>query len=286
MPNDAVKLRCAAYHLLHDHLLIAYFMQKLTRHSLTLLLISFIATSLTACSWLGLGKKPAVVQSVKLTNAERKREVPLAIYLPNNAKVCTKISLCRVVIFNHGYGVKHTEYSYLAQAFAEQGVLVVSVQHDLPGDPPLEMQGDLVKLRTPAWQRGAETILFVRESLKATYEGYDWKRMMVVGHSNGGDIAAWLANSLPQEVGALITLDHRRVPIARRALPRVLTLRSTDMQPDEGVLPTEAEQQSLNIAVAQLTDAKHNDMADDGPASVKAQVVSYVQRFVDNISLR
>jgi pimeloyl-ACP methyl ester carboxylesterase len=260
--------------------------QCLSASLVSALLLACITTLLPACAWLGFGKKPAVVQSLKLTNAERKREVPLAIYLPDNARACTKVALCRVAIFNHGYGVKHTEYSYLAQAFAEQGVLVVSVQHDLPGDEPLAMQGDIAKLRNPVWQRGAQTILFVRDSLKATYEGYDWKRMLVVGHSNGGDIAAWLANSLPQEVGALITLDHRRVPLARRALPRVLTLRSTDMQADEGVLPTEAEQQALNITVAQLSDAKHNDMADDGPASVKAQVVSYVQRFVDNISLR
>jgi hypothetical protein len=58
------------------------------------------------------------------------------------------------------------------------------------------------------------------------------------------------------------------------------------MQADEGVLPTEAEQQSLNINVVQLTDAKHNDMTDEGPEPVKAQIVSYVQRFIDNIALK
>jgi predicted esterase len=247
---------------------------------------AIITTQLTACAWLGYGKKPAVVQSMKLVNTERKRDVPLAIYLPSEPARCTKTTLCRVVMLNHGYGVMHTEYSFLAQAFAEQGLLVVSIQHDLPGDEPLAMQGDIVKLRTPAWQRGAETILFVRDALKPKYEGYDWKRMIVVGHSNGGDIAASLANGLPQDIAALITLDHRRVPLARRALPRVLTLRSTDMQADEGVLPTEAEQQSLNINVVQLTDAKHNDMTDEGPEPVKAQIVSYVQRFIDNIALK
>lgn len=259
---------------------------RLPRTLLIYFAAAFIATQLSACVWLGITKKPAVVQSMKLVNPERKRDVPLAIYLPSDPKRCTKTALCRVAIINHGYGVKHTEYSFLAQAFAEQGLLVVSIQHDLPTDEPLAMEGDIVKQRTPVWQRGAETILFVRDALKAKYEGYDWKRMIVVGHSNGGDIAASLANGLPQDIAALITLDHRRVPLAHRALPRVLTLRSTDMQADEGVLPTEAEQQSLNISVVQLSDAKHNDMTDDGPETVKAQIVSYVQRFIDNISLR
>ncbi len=187
---------------------------------------------------------------------------------------------------SHGDGVMHAQYSFLAQALTAQGLLVVSVQHDLPGDAPLAIEGDIATQRTPAWQRGAETILFVRDALKASYEGYDWKRMIVVGHAEGGDIAAWLANGLPQDVAALITLDHRHVPLARRALPRVLTLRSSDTQADAGVLPTEAEQQSLNISVVQLTEAKHNDMTDDGPEVVKTQIVSYVQRFIDNISLR
>lgn len=266
-----------------------HFFTRLFSVLLALLLAGCSAVS-SVGSWFGMGKKPAVVQSIKLTNAQRKREVPVAVYLPLNAKLCTKASLCKVVMLNHGYGVKHTEYSYLAQTFAEQGMLVVSIQHDLPGDPLLAMEatseGDIVKLLTPVWQRGAEAMMFVRESLKPRYELYDWKRVMVVGHSNGGDIAAYLANSLPQEVSALITLDHRRVPLPRRALPRVLTLRSSDMQADEGVLPNEAEQKSLNIAVVQLADAKHNDMADDGPDAVKAQIVAQVQRFVDDISLR
>jgi predicted esterase len=254
-----------------------------------LISLAFVLSALSACSWFGGGTKntTSITQQLTLFNAERKRDVPLAITSASDAaKRCTKASLCRVVIFSHGYGSKHSDYSYLSQALAAQGLLFVSVQHELPGDPPLAMEGDIAKLRTPVWQRGAETILFVRESLKSRFDMYDWRHPIVMGHSNGGDISIYLANSLPQELGAVVTLDHRRVPIPRRALPRVLTLRSSDVPADEGVLPTVTEQQSLNIEVVQLADARHEDMSDKGPAPLKAFIVAHITRFLDNISMR
>jgi len=42
-----------------------------------------------------------------------------------------------VAILNHGNTVKFTEYSFLANAFAARGYLTVSIQHDLPSDPPM-----------------------------------------------------------------------------------------------------------------------------------------------------
>ena len=39
-----------------------------------------------------------------------------------------------VVIINHGYQIKNTEYSFIAQALAAHGYFVVSIQHDLVTD--------------------------------------------------------------------------------------------------------------------------------------------------------
>src|SRR3974377_45631 len=42
-----------------------------------------------------------------------------------------------VAVFNHGNTVKNTEYSFLANVMAARGYEVVSIQHDLPTDPPM-----------------------------------------------------------------------------------------------------------------------------------------------------
>ena len=42
-----------------------------------------------------------------------------------------------VAILNHGNTVKFTEYSFLANIFAARGYEVISIQHDLPTDPPM-----------------------------------------------------------------------------------------------------------------------------------------------------
>lgn len=42
-----------------------------------------------------------------------------------------------VAILNHGNTVKLTEYSFLANALAARGYMVVSIQHDLETDDPM-----------------------------------------------------------------------------------------------------------------------------------------------------
>ena len=42
-----------------------------------------------------------------------------------------------VAIISNGNTVKNTEYSFLANTFAARGYLVVSIQQDIPTDPPL-----------------------------------------------------------------------------------------------------------------------------------------------------
>lgn len=70
-----------------------------------------------------------------------------------------------VVIINHGYTVKNTEYSFLANALAAQGYFVVSIQHDLKADTNFPKTGTLYEQRKPLWDRGVVNILFVIKSL-------------------------------------------------------------------------------------------------------------------------
>src|SRR5437763_474797 len=42
-----------------------------------------------------------------------------------------------VAVVNHGNTVKNTEYSFLANVLAARGYEVLSIQHDLPTDPPM-----------------------------------------------------------------------------------------------------------------------------------------------------
>ena len=52
-----------------------------------------------------------------------------------------------VVIINHGYGAKNTEYSFIANVLADKGYFVISIQHDLESDAPLPRTGNLFERR-------------------------------------------------------------------------------------------------------------------------------------------
>lgn len=47
------------------------------------------------------------------------------------------------VIISHGYGAKNTEYSSIAKHCVDLEYNVISIQHDLPTDPPLPRKGKL-----------------------------------------------------------------------------------------------------------------------------------------------
>src|SRR5690606_15212549 len=104
-------------------------------------------------------------ESLTLTDTGRARDIPVQLYFPAAGPKCTRRRSCPVAILSPGYGLPHTGYSFLADMFASEGYLVVAVQHDLPSDPPLTGKGDLIKVRTPAWQRGAENLRFVKAQL-------------------------------------------------------------------------------------------------------------------------
>lgn len=210
----------------------------------------------------------------------RDRKIPLEISYPLDATGCTVGTPCPVAFVSAGYGVPHTAYSFLVSQLNRLGYLVVAVGHELPGDPPLSVKGDLYQTRSENWRRGANTLVFLQQTLKPRYPSYDFNALLLVGHSNGGDISAWLVNEGKAYVKAIITLDHRRVPLPRKKDIGVLSIRASDFPADKGVLPSEQEQQQYGSCVVKIPQAKHNDMSDYGPPWLKQRISALVKDYL------
>ena len=242
-------------------------------------ILSILAMALAGCAATGRAQE-STVSSLVLVDSARERSIPVELYFPEERADCTAARRCSVAIISPGYRIGHTDYSFIADALTELGYLAVSVQHELASDPPLATGGNLFSARTPDWQRGAENLRYVRESLRVRHPHFDWDHVTLIGHSNGGDISAWLARESPDFAEALITLDHRRVPLPRAAVPRVLSIRAGDFPADEGVLPTPDEQSAHDACIERMQAARHNDMHDGGPVGLKQSMARSISRFL------
>ena len=217
-----------------------------------------------------------IASSASISNAQtiydesRDRKIPIEITLPQTAKNCNEESRCPVALLSAGYGVSYLKYAFLANHLNDLGYLVVAIGHELPNDPPLSTSGNLFETRSENWRRGAQTLDFIRSNLSKRLLNYDFNNLTLVGHSNGGDISSWLANENKSFISALITLDHRRVPLPRDTDIKVLSIRASDFPADKGVLPSASEQS--NICVVKIPDSRHNDMSDYGPEWLKNEI--------------
>ncbi len=227
------------------------------------------------------GGKSLATQSIELWDARRERRIPLQLSFPVGQRDCTRTRPCPVAFVSPGYGLAHTDYSYIARALASAGYLVVAIQHDLPTDPALARTGDLFASRMPTWRRGAENLRFVRDTLSRTHTGYDWPQLVLIGHSNGGDLSALAVHESPTLAATLVTLDHRRHPLPRDASIRVLSLRGSDFEADVGVLPT-PDEPDTGMCITKLADARHNDMNDHGPVALQSEIVQRLREFLEH----
>lgn len=225
-------------------------------------------------------------QSIDVLDESRNRTIPIKIYNPVNADKCFVESKCPVVILSAGYGIPHTKYSFLVEQFNERGYLTVAIRHELPNDPPLSTSGNLFKTRSENWIRGANTLEFIRDYLIIDYQNYDFDNLLLVGHSNGGDISSWLGNEGKTYISGIITLDYRRVPLPRNSAIKVLSIRASDFPADKDVLPTVTEQSEYGSCVVKIDASKHNDMWDKGPETLKNRIVSLVKYHLDGVSCK
>jgi hypothetical protein len=191
-----------------------------------------------------------------------------------------------VAVLNHGNTVKFTEYSFLANVFAARGYLAVSIQHDLPTDPPMVTKvGELYVGRLPQYQRGLANIRFAIEEMKRVQPNADYDRVVMVGHSNGGDISMYFAKLYPDNVKKVVTLDNLRVPFVTDGRFKILSFRSNDpvFKTDPGVLPAQEVREKAGITVVN-TGFQHNDMRDTGPDTAKASIQEMLDKFLEDDS--
>lgn len=198
----------------------------------------------------------------------RNRKIPIVIY---HGKASKK----PVVIISHGYGVKNTEYSFIATSLAEHDYYVASIQHDLETDPPLPNTGNLFERRTPLWKRGVQTILFVIGQLQKSAPHLHARKVILIGHSNGGDMSMMFAQTYPEMVSKVISLDSRRYPFSRNANIKILRFGAVDDEPDEGVVPDNSTHEIY------VRGAHHIDLCDRGSAEIKDEIQKSILRFLD-----
>lgn len=181
-------------------------------------------------------------ETLELFDATRQRPVSVDLAVRGDYEIRANNGLWKlpVAIISNGNTVKNTEYSFLANILAARGYLVVSVQQDLPTDAPLMTKvGQPYAGRREVYMRGEANILFVLNKLQKRQPNADYDHLMLVGHSNGGDVSMYLAKQHPEIVSKVITLDNLRVPFVPHGGMKILSFRSKDpnFKADPGVLP-------------------------------------------------
>lgn len=187
-----------------------------------------------------------------------------------------------VAILNHGNTVKFTEYSFLANVFAARGYLAVSIQHDLPTDPPMVTKvGELYVGRLPQYERDIANIRFAIKQMKQVQPNADYDHLTMVGHSMGADVALYFAKLYPEKIARVVTLDNLRVPFMTDGKFKILSFRSKDpvFKTDPGVIPASDICKKSGITIVR-TSFQHTEMSDRGPEEVKESIENTVDKFL------
>ena len=225
---------------------------------------------------------PVKTERFEYYDSVRNRKIPVEIYKP---KVYQLVVNQEVVVFSHGYGFNRGDsylgYSYIGEFLASKGYFVVSIQHEQKGDDSLAMKGNLQELRKPNWLKGVQNIKFVLNQIHSDYLNLNTNQIILIGHSNGGDMSMLFTQMYPELVHKVISLDNRRVSLPRVSYPCVYSIRSSDQLPDEGVLPSFEEQCIHNITIVQLPNTIHNDMANNASKKQKLEILNLIWKFLE-----
>ena len=213
-------------------------------------------------------------------------EVDIAVRRDKEMQANAGMIKLPVAVINHGNTVKFTEYSFISNVFAMRGYLAISIQHDLPTDPPMVTKvGELYVGRQPQYIRGVANIKFAVEEMQKVQPNADYDHLTVVGHSAGADISMYFAKLYPDHVKKVVTLDNLRVPFVTGGRFKILSFRSKDpvFKTDPGVIPPEEVREKSGIEVVQ-TGFRHNDMRDTGPDAAKASIQGMLEKFLEDDS--
>lgn len=211
-----------------------------------------------------------------LRDPARHRDIPVEIRLPVN---CERD--CPVAFLSPGYGLPHTAYRFVTDTLQARGYLVVAIQSVLPGDPPPPDTGNLIADRSPMWRIGADNLRYVKSVLAERYPAYDWTHLLLVGHSNGGDLSALAIAQTSSLASTLVTLDNRRYPLPRSDGIRVLSVRGSDFEADPGVLPPPTRADPRASCIVEIPHSRHDDMHDGGPRWLQQRIVVLMLGFLE-----
>jgi pimeloyl-ACP methyl ester carboxylesterase len=220
------------------------------------------------------------------TRGNRPVAVDIAVRFDKEMQANAGMITLPVAILNHGNTVKFTEYSFLANVFAARGYIAISIQHDLPTDPPMVTKvGELYVGRQPQYLRGVANIRFAVDEMRKVQPNADYDRLTVVGHSAGADISMYFAKLHPDQVKKVVTLDNLRVPFLTDGRFKILSFRSKDpvFKTDPGVIPPNEVCEEAGITVVR-TGFQHNDMRDTGPDEAKSSIQGMLDKFLDDDS--
>ena len=247
-------------------------MHKIIKKLITLSALSLSASLISPCGF---------AQNDVLVDQSRNRTIPINITLPNNSNTCSAQIKCPVAFINAGYGISHNEYTFASKLFNAKGYLSIAVAHEFKTDPALNRMQPYLTTRMENWHRGVVTLKFLVKQLSAQYPEYDFTKLTLFGHSNGGDISALYASIYPGEVNQVITLDHRRMLIPRNKNIRVLTLRGSDYPADANVLLNDTELKEFPVSQIKIEKSRHNDMHDGGPKWLVQRMSKEMKAFLN-----
>ena len=214
----------------------------------------------------------------------RKVEVDIAVRRDKEMQANAGMINLPVAVLSHGNTVKFTEYSFLANLFAARGYVAVSIQHDLPTDPPMVTKvGEIYVGRLPQYSRGVANIRFAVDQMKDVQPHADYAHLTLVGHSAGADISMLFAKMYPDMTKKVVTLDNLRVPFVTDGKFKILSFRSKDpnFKTDPGVVPDDEMCKKVGITVVR-TNFQHNDMRDTGPDEAKDSIDNTLDNFLQS----
>src|SRR5580658_4364936 len=215
---------------------------------------------------------------------DRPVAVDIAVRRDKEWEATAEMITLPVVILSHGNTVKFTEYSFLANVFAARGYMVVSIQHDLDTDEPMVTKvGEQYVGRGMQYNRGIANIIFIIDELKKIQPNADYHHLLMMGHSNGGDISMYFAKRHPDLIKKVVTLDNLRVPFVTDGKFKILSFRSKDpvFKADPGVVPDDEICKKAGITVIR-TAYQHNELSDRGPDEVKTSIQAILDKFLSD----
>jgi hypothetical protein len=261
----------------------AFFCRTMSRHPIAwrITIVAIVSIVILGAAYVSFSKWAIAHDPLDLIDQKRGRVVDLDLAVRFDVRMRARAGLATmpVAVLNHGNTVKYTEYSFIANMLAARGYMVVSIQHDLPSDGELvTREGSLFVGRLKVYEKGEANILFAMQELKKIEPNADYRDLLMIGHSNGGDIAMYFAQQHPDMVRKVVTLDNLRVPFITSG-PKVMSFRSRDWKPDPGVVPDDETAKKAGIRIVR-TDAQHTDMSDRGPEDVKRRIQSTLDQFL------